>query len=78
MADDCLLYPLCRYKWGLQLDMPPHTCKIEREEADGSMLLKQQPFETLEELYVPLTRVPRGEDATTTALQDERRLHMRL
>ena len=47
---------LCRYKWGLQKDGPPHSCKIEVEGLDGKKVLRQEPFQTLDELYVPLTR----------------------
>ena len=45
---------LCRYKWGLAEGKLSHSCKIEVEHENGSTVLKQQPFETLDEVYTPV------------------------
>ena len=71
---------LCRYKWGLQKDKPPHSCEIEVEGPDGIKVPRQEPFETLDELYVPLSRTSAtdledtpGQEPGTAAKR--RRLH---
>ncbi len=64
----------------MQKDGPPHACEIEVEQPDGKKVPRQEPFETLEELYVPLSRTsatqmdesPEKEAATAI----ERRLHL--
>ena len=48
----------CRYKWGLQEGKLTHSCKIEIELQNGTTVLKQQPFETLHEVYTPVPFVP--------------------
>ena len=67
-------HTLCRYKWGLQKNRLPHTCKIEVDGPDGKKKLRQEPFETLAETYVPLTFVP-GQNYTDPEAE-QRRLHM--
>ena len=70
----------CRYKWGLEKGLPAHSCKIEVEGPDGKKRPRQEPFETLDDIYVPLSRTTAkdldetpGQVAGTAA---ERRLHM--
>lgn len=74
------LYMSCRYKWGPEKNLPPHSCKIEVEGPDGQKKPRQEPFETLEDIYVPLSRTT-AKDLDDTPGQkpstaDERRLHM--
>ena len=52
-TSDCAAL-LCRYKWGLAEGKLSHSCKIEVEHENGSTVLKQQPFETLDEVYTPV------------------------
>ena len=71
---------LCRYKWGLQKDGPPHGCEIEVEGLDGKKVPRQDPFQTMAELYVPLSRTS-SQDLDDTpgqlpAAAAERRLRM--
>lgn len=72
----------CRYKWGLdrEREATPHTCEIETEDADGNKTPRQEPFETLDKLYTPLTRTSAKDLEDTPGREpstaEERRLKM--